>query len=382
MHIAFLTPEYPHELTGPSGGLGTSIKNLADGLVRNNIRVSVIVYGQSLTMELEEDGIRFYLLKHQNYAFGGWFFHRKHIQKFLNRLIEKEKIEVVEATDWTGITAFMKVNCSLVIRLNGSDAYFCELENRKQKWQNRLFEKMALKNADHHISVSRFTAIRTNEIFNLDIPFSIIPNSIEINQFLPVIRKLRESRILYFGTVIRKKGVLELSKIFNEVIKGRPDSELVIIGKDVIDIFENISTIELFRQNLSEKATEKFSYVGAVDYNEVKNHIAEAAVVVLPSFAEALPMTWIEAMAMEKALVTSNIGWAPEVMVDGETGFMEDPRSHKTYAEKIIRLLDKEDLRESVGKQARERVKEKFSSGVVVKKNIEFYNTVRKSFGK
>ncbi|MCG9973037.1 glycosyltransferase family 4 protein [Christiangramia crocea] len=376
MHIAFLTPEYPHELTGPSGGLGTSIKNLADSLVRNNIRVSVIVYEQSLDRELEENGIRFYLLKHQHYAFGGWFFHRKYIQKFLNRLIEKEKVEVIEATDWTGITAFMRINCPVVIRLNGSDAYFCEMENRKQKLKNRLFEKVALKNADHHISVSQFTAIKTNEIFNLELPFSIIPNSIEIDKFLPAAKKPVENRILYFGTVIRKKGVLELSKIFNEVVKERPDSELVIIGKDVIDIFENRSTIELFRQNLSEKATERFSYLGAVDYSEVKTHIAEAAVVVLPSFAEALPMTWIEAMAMEKAVVTSNIGWAPEVMVDGKTGFMEDPRSHKAYAEKIVRLLDNEDLRESVGKQAREQVKKKFSSEVVVKKNIEFYKKI------
>ncbi|TBW25661.1 glycosyltransferase family 4 protein [Gramella sp. KN1008] len=373
MHIAFLTPEYPHELSGPSGGLGTSIKNLAETLVKNNIRVSIVIYGQSLSRELKENGIQFYFLKHQNYAFAGWFFHRKYIQKFLNSLIAKEKIDILEATDWTGITAFMRINCPVVIRLNGSDAYFCELENRRQKLKNRLFEKIALKNADRHISVSRFTANKTNEVFNLEIPFSILPNSIEIDKFLPAVKKPVENRILYFGTVIRKKGVLELSKIFNEVIKERPDSELMIIGKDVIDIFENRSTIDLFRENLSEKAVDKFKYLGAVEYEEVKKHIAEATVVVLPSFAEALPMTWIEAMSMEKALVTSNIGWAGEVMIKEETGFIEDPRFHKAYAQKIIRLLDDEELRNSMGKQAREQVSRKFSAEVVAKKNIEFY---------
>ncbi len=76
----------------------------------------------------------------------------------------------------------------------------------------------------------------------------------------------------------------------------------------------------------------------------VRKEIEKASVVVLPSFAEALPMTWLEAMAMEKALVTSNIGWAPEVMIDGETGFTVDPKNHSLYAEKILQLLKDEEL--------------------------------------
>ena len=47
MHIAYLTPEYPHERTGTSGGMGTSIKNLVSELVKQNVKVSVFVYGQA-----------------------------------------------------------------------------------------------------------------------------------------------------------------------------------------------------------------------------------------------------------------------------------------------------------------------------------------------
>jgi hypothetical protein len=46
MKIAFLTPEYPHPLTGNSGGIGTSIKNLAVGLVAAGCEVRILVYGQ------------------------------------------------------------------------------------------------------------------------------------------------------------------------------------------------------------------------------------------------------------------------------------------------------------------------------------------------
>ena len=46
MKIGFLTPEYPHPITGSSGGIGTSIKNLAIGLIAQGCSVRVLVYGQ------------------------------------------------------------------------------------------------------------------------------------------------------------------------------------------------------------------------------------------------------------------------------------------------------------------------------------------------
>jgi glycogen synthase len=54
MKIAFLTPEYPHAKTGNSGGLGTSIKNLAIALLDHGISVRVLVYGQ------KEDALKDY----------------------------------------------------------------------------------------------------------------------------------------------------------------------------------------------------------------------------------------------------------------------------------------------------------------------------------
>ncbi|HSI68584.1 MAG TPA: glycosyltransferase family 4 protein, partial [Gillisia sp.] len=92
------------------------------------------------------------------------------------------------------------------------------------------------------------------------------------------------------------------------------------------------------------------------------------------SFAEALPMTWLEAMAMEKALVTSNIGWAKEVMIDEETGYTVDPKDHNTYAAKVLHLMNDNELAVAMGKAARQRVISQFSTEVVVKQNIEFYS--------
>jgi L-malate glycosyltransferase len=373
MHIAFLTPEYPHSICKSTGGLGTSIKNLAEALIGQRIEVSVIIYGQELDKEFEEDGIRFYIIKQRKYKVGGWYFYRKYIEFKINSLVSNYNIDLLEAPDWTGITAFMKLKCPLVIRLHGSDGYFCSLEGRKQKFKNHFFEKLALKNANRVISVSDFTGHRTMELFSLDKEYYVIPNSISIDSFTPSKRPPIDYRILYFGTLIRKKGVLELAQIFNEVLKKEPLAELVLIGKDVTDIFENKSTLEIFKSMLHTKALSNIYYLGTVDYSVIQEELSMASVVVLPSFAEALPMTWLEAMAMEKPLVTSNIGWANEVMIDGITGFTVDPMKYEFYADRIISLLNDRSLAINMGKEARKRVIQNFSASLIAGKNINFY---------
>ncbi|MCH4821570.1 glycosyltransferase family 4 protein [Gramella lutea] len=373
MHIAFLTPEYPHERSTPSGGLGTSIRNLAETLVEKDEKVSVLIFGQEIDRNFSENGIQFYLIKQRKYPFGGWYFYRKHLEKIINELTEEKQIDILETPDWTGITAFMKFCIPHVIRLNGSDGYFCELEERQQKYKNRLFEKNALKNADSILSVSDFTGKKTMQLFDLERSYKVIPNSIKVENFRPSTKKPETGRILYFGSLIQKKGVLELAEIFNNLIQEKPDAQLILAGRDVIDIFEKISTLELLKRKLSEEALKRTEYVGSLDYSMVRKEIEKASVIVLPSFAEALPMTWIEAMAMEKALVTSNIGWAPEVMLDQKTGYMVDPRNHKLYASRILELLEDAELSEEMGRAAREQVLKKFASRLVAEKNIQFY---------
>ena len=376
MHLGFLTPEYPHPHSTPSGGLGSSIKNLAEQLVKRNVEVTLFVYGQKEDLVFKEDGINFHFIKQVKYNFLGWYKYRKHLESYLNKKILEEKVEALEAPDWTGITAFMSLKCPLAIRFHGSDSYFCRMENRPQKKKNFFFENLALKGADHLLSVSEFTAKKTREIFNLKREIQVIPNSVDVEMFSPKNTAPVPRTILYFGSIIRKKGVLELAHIFNFIHHQDSQVHLIMAGRDVVDMISGRSTLALFEEILTESARRYVVWKEHLPYSEVISELQKAAVVVLPSFAEALPMAWLEAMAMEKALVTSNIGWAREVMVDGETGFTVNPKDHGTYAEKVVQLLMNPALAQSMGKAARERVLEKFSTEVVVEENIRFYEGV------
>ena len=380
MKIAFLTPEYPHSKFANPGGIGTSIMNLSHGLVNAGHKVTVLIYGQAKDELFEEEGIVFYCVKNIKIKGLSWFLTRKKLERIINKLYLERKIDLVEAPDWTGITSFIKPKCPVIIRQNGSDTYFCHLDGRSVKFANRYHEKRALKNADALIAVSQFTGELTNSLFGLQREFAVIPNAIDVDLFDELAEnQSMTNEILYFGSLIRKKGLLELPHIFNILAERYPEAKLTLIGRDVADIVSGSpSTWKMMQALFSEKALKKVNYMGSVDYDSVKKHISRAAVCVFPSFAEALPVSWLEAMAMKKPVVASNIGWALEMIENGKDGFLVDPKDHLLYANKIGKLLDSSELRTTVGEYARIKVTEKFSVQSTLQRNIDFYKSILK----
>jgi glycosyltransferase involved in cell wall biosynthesis len=382
MKIAFLTPEYPHAKTGSSGGIGTSIRNLAIGLLAEGCSVRVLVYGQNEEGIFDDNGITIQRIRNVKFKGLSWWLTRKKVERLINELYTNKTIDLVEAPDWTGITSFIQPKkCPIVIRLNGSDTYFCHLDQRPVKWINKFHERRALEKADGLISVSLFTADLTNAVFGLKKEFTIIPNSIDVDLFDDNDNRNDNANdkntILYFGSLIRKKGLLELPSIFNEVVQKNPNAKLLLIGKDVPDIVTgNPSTWQMMQQLFSEAALPNVSYLGSVPYQEIKAYVKAAGLCVFPTFAEALPVSWIEAMALQKPIVASNIGWANEVIEDGVEGFLVYPKDHKKYAQRIIELLEDPEMQREFGMAARKKVELKFSTQIVAQQSLSFYKSL------
>jgi glycosyltransferase involved in cell wall biosynthesis len=236
-------------------------------------------------------------------------------------------------------------------------------------------ERLALKNADGLLSVSQYTANVTKELFSLNKDFTIIPNGIDLNHFnADLSGTTDQNTILYFGTLIRKKGLLELPLIFNQVYKENQQAKLILIGRDTSDILTgNPSVWSMMQPLFNQKAFQNVSYLGSVSYEDMKEHISRASVCVFPTFAEALPVSWIESMAVQKAVVASNIGWASEIITDGQDGFLVHPHDHQVFAQKIVTLLSNEKLRNQFGEAARKKVEQKFSLQVVAAQSVDYY---------
>lgn len=375
MHIAFLTSEYPHEKVQHAAGIGTSIKNLVLALHRARVQVSVFVYGQQEDAQFIEDGVKVHIIAQKHYSFLGWYHYRKHIQHYLNQYILQDKIDLIEVPDWTGITAFMNLKAPLVIRFHGSDAYFCHLEQRPQKFKNFLFEKLGIRKAKAYIAPTDFAGQTTQYIFRIQKKIKTIHYGLSLEQFqnnAPA--EYEKGLILYIGTLIRKKGVLELPAIFEKVLQHHPQAQLVLIGGDSYDLqTQSPSTWALIQQKMPQTLQNRIKYLGKVPYREIQAYIKKANVCIFPTFAETLGMVTIESMAMQKAVVNSNIGWAVELIDDGVNGFLVHPQNHSLFAQRIIECISDVDLCLKIGSEARLKVEQKFDIQQKVQENIDFY---------
>lgn len=377
MHIAFITSHYPFKDAKSVGGIGTSIKNLAEELTHLGHIVSVFVYAQEKDDFVVDGSISIYKIKNVYLRGFSWYLTRKKIQEKINSVNKATKIDIVEAPDWEGITSFINLKIPVVLRLNGSDAYFCYLDGRKNKFKNRFHERRALVKADGIISVSDFTAKITQQVFNIEKAYTVIPNGVNVERFKPISHKDDAKIILYFGGIIRKKGLLEIPHYFNIVSEQLPEAELVLIGKDMPDISSgNGSTKAMMESLFSEEALKKVHFLGSKPYEEIKDYINRAAVCIFPSYAEAMPVSWLEAMALEKAIVGSDIGWSNEIIENGNNGFKVNPKDYSTFANRIIELLDNDELKNKIEKEARITILKTFSTQVTALKTVEFYKKI------
>lgn len=378
MHIGFITSEYPHPAHPPAGGIGVFTKTLAQALVNAGHQATVFLCLSDKNKEWHDNGIRIVQLKKE---VSKWNKLKNHltIGKKINEYIRKLNISIIESADWEGYHAFCKTKIPVVTRIHGSVTYFNYLENKKNSPLMRFLEKKALKKSSAIVAVSRFAAETTRKIFKTDYDISVIYNAVNIHTFQPSGMEPEISNVLHFGTLVRKKGACDIPFIFNELIKINPDAELVLIGKDAIDGLENRSTWAIMQEYFSEQALHRVKYLGPVEHTHLKDYINDSMVCIFPSYAEAFPISWLEAMAMKKSVVVSSIGWAKEMITDGESGYLEFPYNHKEFARKINILLTNRELRNKMGDFARKRVEYDFNLALAVEKNIALYKEVLKN---
>ena len=274
----------------------------------------------------------------------------------------------------------MTFKVPLVIRLHGSDGYFCKLENRPQKIKNFIAEKRALKQAKAYIAPTHFSGVETQRIFNLRASkIKTIHYGLRLEDFQnenP--NNFNENTILYLGTIIRKKGVFELAKIFNRIASLHTEARLILIGSDAPDIKTgHPSTFQLVEKMFSKEAEKRVLYLGKIPYKEVKAHVKNAHVCVFPSFAETLGMVTIESMALQKPVVNTSIGWGKELIEDSVSGYLVHPKDTNLYADRVLALLHDKDLCLSIGKSARKRVEARFDIKKQALKNIALYQDIQ-----
>lgn len=370
MHVGFLTLEYPPL---PTGGIGTSLRTLGRALVAQGHRVTVVGWGPRL--ETEDEGVRVRFLGDSALPRMGWLLNRWAVRRELVRLAERERLDLVATHDWCGPSAGLSLPCPVAVHLHGSATYFAYLLAEEVRPAIHLAESVALRRADGVASVSRFTADVTRRLFGLERPIEIIPNGVDVERFRPGrADEVELGVVLYFGTLVRKKGVLDLGPVFSEIVRRYPEARLRLVGRDAPDRQTGCpSTWEMLADSLSPAARARTEYLGARPYLEVHQHVRRAAVCLFPSYAEALPLAWMEAMACGRPVAAYDVGWAPELVRSGVDGLLVPLGKTSSLAEAVVSVLADPALGRSLGEAARARAESDFSADAVARRTAEWY---------
>ncbi len=377
MHICYVCNEYP---PGPQGGIGTVTQTLGRALVRRGHEVSVVgIYSGARAAEHErakdDQGVRVLRLPHARIGGTGFVVHGNRLRRALVQLHRQSPIDLLEGQENSFALLPRRFVAPKLIRMHGGHHFFAvTLGQKPRPWRSWL-ERRSFNHADHLCAVSQFVADSTRQLLHLGTrAVKVLPNPVDLVRFRAEAGGREEDGLIVFvGTVCEKKGVRQLVQAMPRIVQEIPRARLCIVGRDWLDARTGRSFTEYLRTLIAPELSPHIEFTGAVDHGRVADMLARATVCVYPSHMEAMPVAWLEGMAMGKPLVVSRTGPGPEVIDDGVTGLCCDPHDPASIAERVVALLKDEKLRVRLGRAASARARDRFSVEALVIQNEAFY---------
>ncbi|MBI4319396.1 MAG: glycosyltransferase family 4 protein [Chloroflexi bacterium] len=244
--------------------------------------------------------------------------------------------------------------------LNRSLAYFYGKAILK-----RFFNKLHGK-----IAVSQAAVDFTGKYFKSD--YAIIPNGIDLRQFhegIEPFEQLRDDRlnILFVGRLDKRKGLQYLLRAFRGIRYVVPETRLIVVGA------YNDEDKERY-ESIAEKAgLTDVMFTGFVPSNELARYYSSCDVFCAPSTGgESFGIVLLEAMAMGKPIVASDIQGYRGLVQPGEEGLLVPPKDEEALAAALTRLLTDGELRRKMGDKGRRKAAD-YSWAKVARHVLTYY---------
>ena len=170
---------------------------------------------------------------------------------------------------------------------------------------------------------------------------------------------------LFIARLIYDKGILEFLQAAKSLKKEGVDADF-----DVLGFIDDEAKLGLTSKQVEHWQKEGFvNYLGAVD--DIRDIMGNANVVVLPSYREGTPKSLLEAMAMEKPIITTDVPGCRETVKNGYNGYLCKEKSAEDLADKLKKIyaLPEDELLE-MGRNSRKYAIEKFDEQIVLNKYI------------
>lgn len=264
---------------------------------------------------------------------------------------------------------------------------FLELYEAKNKNFIKKIYKLIIKKYDFIIAPSEELKKKSIDFFNFEENrIFFIPNGVDIERFKSAsleekrIKKLKifnlwnleQRRYLIFcpRRLEPKNGVEFFVKAINLFLDKEKDFWGIISGNEYVKTYSN------FIKNLIKelKLENYIFFTGPVPNEVIVDYYQASDIVVLPSLMEAVSISGLEALSCGVPVIGTNVGGIPFIVKDNITGILVQPKNEIEIYKALIKLIDNEQLRMTLGINARKFIEDNFSWNSIVNKIIEIYS--------
>jgi len=178
--------------------------------------------------------------------------------------------------------------------------------------------------------------------------YNIIPNGIDLEHFSSDVAPVDifsdgKINILFVGRLEKRKGLNYLLSAYRQVKREFPNSRLIIVGPGT-------RLRRKYEKQVKRDGLEDVVFVGHIDYDELPAYYKSADIFCSPATGqESFGIVLLEAMAVGKPIVATNIEGYAGVMVHGEEGMLVPPKDEKGLTQALISLMADEALRGQMG---------------------------------
>ena len=369
MRVLLVASEYP---PAPCGGIGVFYHALARRLAALGLETHVLTDASSAAPAGEtSEGLvhvhraalsvsRAYRMRAGRWRFDARPALRTRARAAIARtLAMRLQADLVETHDWSGPLLRPPLR-PFVVRLHGASSVLAQARGEPQPRLQRFLERWMVARADAVIAVSEWIRRETAHTFVIDADkIEVVPNGVDTELFRPSDCPRREE-ILFAGTLREDKGVTDLLHALEIVLRLRPGASALLAGAP--DGWTELApSVRGLVERVRMTARNRLRLLGRVSQRELAALYQRAAVCVFPSRAEAFGLACAEAMSCGAAVVASALGAGAELVEEGRSGLIVNPRNPAALAEAIEGLIARPELARSLGEAARQRVEERYS---------------------
>lgn len=341
MTICFVTPEFVTEESCFDGGLSNYLFRVSLGLIELG-HVPIIVVSSTVNeiityQDIEVHRVNVYQL--QGSTSINWMFHSYILNNYLEKIVSKKKIDIVQYASYTGVGFYRIKNLPVVVRVSSYNPLLAfyynslDIENNKN---NSYIEISAIRKANAVFGPSKLIASEILEKENIKV--SIIESPFifnHINLDYSFSNQLSGKKyLLFFGTLSLLKGLKTIAEILEALFSKNKDIYFVFIGKDAG--YNGGKMMDYIYQKASN-FSDRIFYFDRMSHEKLYPFIKNAQAVILPSRIDNFPNACIEALAHGKIVVgTRNTGF-DQLIEDGRNGYL----CERDNGEELLQLIEK-----------------------------------------